>query len=227
MWLIGWYIERHDITGTKRKISYMMQGSLAERLRILRAREGLTLTEASERIGITRHTLSSLERGGQEPHYPTLAKIAKGYGVPVEELLEEPVAAGKAEAPDQGQPETEQTARDIAHAEARRQDARDRKAARRTLASEGIDPATRISDVYDPAVYDVLRRRSPDELAGALLDAERDHVHAVQECALQEEKIAHLRQVEEGNGRLREENARLRQDIAELRSEAEREGIRR
>jgi len=73
----------------------MMQGSLAERLRILRAREGLTLTEASERIGITRHTLSSLERGGQEPHYPTLHKIADGYGVPVEDLLEEPVLAGE------------------------------------------------------------------------------------------------------------------------------------
>jgi transcriptional regulator with XRE-family HTH domain len=54
------------------------------------------LTEASERIGITRHTLSSLERGGQEPHYPTLAKIAKGYGVPVEELLKEPVSLAAA-----------------------------------------------------------------------------------------------------------------------------------
>jgi transcriptional regulator with XRE-family HTH domain len=91
-----WYIERRGITDTKRKISYMMQGSFAERLRILRAREGLTLTEASERIGITRHTLSSLERGGQEPHYPTLAKIAKVYGVPVEELLEEPVPLAEA-----------------------------------------------------------------------------------------------------------------------------------
>jgi transcriptional regulator with XRE-family HTH domain len=77
----------------------MMQGSLAERLRILRAREGLTLTEASERIGITRHTLSSLERGGQEPHYPTLHKIADGYGVAVEDLLEEPAVAGRAAAP--------------------------------------------------------------------------------------------------------------------------------
>jgi transcriptional regulator with XRE-family HTH domain len=93
---MGWYIERHGITGTKRKIGYMMQGSLAERLRLLRAREGLTLTEASERIGITRHTLSSLERGGQEPHYPTLAKIAKGYGVPVEELLKEPISLAAA-----------------------------------------------------------------------------------------------------------------------------------
>jgi XRE family transcriptional regulator of biofilm formation len=93
---MGWYIERHGIASTKRKIGYMMQGSLAERLRILRAREGMTLTEASERIGITRHTLSSLERGGQEPHYPTLAKIARGYGVPVEDLLEESVPLAEA-----------------------------------------------------------------------------------------------------------------------------------
>ena len=58
----------------------------------------MTLTEASERIGITRHTLSSLERGGQEPHYPTLHKIADGYGIAVEDLLEEgPVIAGELE----------------------------------------------------------------------------------------------------------------------------------
>jgi transcriptional regulator with XRE-family HTH domain len=74
----------------------MMQGSLAERLRILRARKGLTLTEASERIGITRHTLRSLERGGQDPHYPTLRKISEGYDVPVEELLGEPLPLGEA-----------------------------------------------------------------------------------------------------------------------------------
>jgi transcriptional regulator with XRE-family HTH domain len=68
----------------------MTQGSLAERLRVLRARRGLTLTKASEQIGISRHTLRGLELGGQEPHYPTLRKIADGYGVPVEELLEQP-----------------------------------------------------------------------------------------------------------------------------------------
>ena len=83
----------------------MMQGSLAERLRILRARQGLTLTQASERIGITRHTLSSLERGGQEPHYPTLRKIAVGYGVAVEDLLAEPVPLD--EAPEDAGPTTQ------------------------------------------------------------------------------------------------------------------------
>jgi len=74
----------------------MMQGSLAMRLRVLRAERGLSLTEAAERAGIQRQTLALLERGERHPHDPTLAKIAKGYGVPVEELLEEPVPLAEA-----------------------------------------------------------------------------------------------------------------------------------
>jgi transcriptional regulator with XRE-family HTH domain len=69
----------------------MMQGSLAERLRVLRARRGLTLIEAAEKAGVGRDTLSDLERGNRHPVMPTLAKIAQGYGVPVEDLLEEDV----------------------------------------------------------------------------------------------------------------------------------------
>jgi len=75
----------------------MTQEALAERLRILRARAGLSLTEAAERTGITRHTIRSLELGRHEARYPTLRKLADGYGVPVEELLEEPVGAEEAE----------------------------------------------------------------------------------------------------------------------------------
>ena len=69
------------------------------RLRVLRAERGLSLTEAAERAGIQRQTLALLERGERHPHDPTLANIAKGYGVPVKDLLEEPALAGKAEAP--------------------------------------------------------------------------------------------------------------------------------
>ncbi len=77
-----------------------MQRSLSERLRVLRARRGLSLTEAAERAGVTRDTISDLERGKRRAYMPTLTKIAKGYGVPVEELLEEPVPLG--EAPEAG-----------------------------------------------------------------------------------------------------------------------------
>jgi transcriptional regulator with XRE-family HTH domain len=67
----------------------MISGSLAERLRVLRAQRGMTLVEAAERTGVGRDTLSDLERGRRHPTVPTLAKIAQGYGVPVEDLLED------------------------------------------------------------------------------------------------------------------------------------------
>jgi transcriptional regulator with XRE-family HTH domain len=82
----------------------MTQGSLAERLRVLRAQHGLSLTEASEKIGVNRHTLRDLELGKREPYGPTIRKIAVAYGVPVARLLEERVLLGKDEAPDTGPP---------------------------------------------------------------------------------------------------------------------------
>jgi transcriptional regulator with XRE-family HTH domain len=47
----------------------------------------LTLTRAAERIGIERKTLSDLEHGKRHPYEPTLAKIARGYQIPVEDLV--------------------------------------------------------------------------------------------------------------------------------------------
>jgi transcriptional regulator with XRE-family HTH domain len=75
----------------------VMQRSLPEKLRILRAERGLTLEGAALETGVTRETLGLLERGKRHPHTPTLTKIARGYGVPVEDLLEP--AAPKAPAP--------------------------------------------------------------------------------------------------------------------------------
>ncbi len=82
----------------------MVQGSLAHKLRVLRAKRGLTLREAASLTGVAKETISDLERGLRHPHDPTLAKIAKGYDVSVEELLEEPALAGKAEASETGPP---------------------------------------------------------------------------------------------------------------------------
>ncbi len=79
-----------------------MQNTLARRLRLLRAERGWTLREAAPRLGVTPGTLSELERGVRHPQDVTLAKIAKGYEVPVADLLEEPALAGKAEAPGRG-----------------------------------------------------------------------------------------------------------------------------
>ena len=66
-----------------------MQDTLARKLRVLRAERGLTLREAEELTGVDKDTLSKIERGLRHPYDVTLSKLAKGYGVPVEELLEE------------------------------------------------------------------------------------------------------------------------------------------
>jgi transcriptional regulator with XRE-family HTH domain len=80
----------------------LMQDTLARKLRVLRAERGLTLREAAQWTGVDKDTLSKLERGIRHPHDVTISRLAKGYGVPVEELLEDPALAGtpgKAEAP--------------------------------------------------------------------------------------------------------------------------------
>jgi transcriptional regulator with XRE-family HTH domain len=74
----------------------MVQGSLAHKLRVLRAERGLTLREAASLTGVAKETISDIERGLRHPHDPTLAKIAKGYGVPVGDLLEESVPLAEA-----------------------------------------------------------------------------------------------------------------------------------
>jgi transcriptional regulator with XRE-family HTH domain len=72
---------------------------LGMKLRILRAREGWSQDAAAQRIGITPDTLSALEHDQRRAYTPTLHKIAKGYGVPVEELMEAEPPGPKAPAP--------------------------------------------------------------------------------------------------------------------------------
>jgi transcriptional regulator with XRE-family HTH domain len=77
-----------------------MHGSLATRLRVLRAERGLTVRQVAELSGVAKETISQVERGERHPYDRTLAKLAHAYEVPVEDLLEEPVPL--AEAPDTG-----------------------------------------------------------------------------------------------------------------------------
>ncbi len=72
---------------------------------MLRAERGLTLRDASRLTGVTQETLSDLERGRRHPHDVTLAKIANGYGVPVEDLIAEEPVPPKGEALRESGPE--------------------------------------------------------------------------------------------------------------------------
>jgi transcriptional regulator with XRE-family HTH domain len=73
-----------------------MQDTLARKLRVLRAERGLTLREAEKLTGVDKDTLSKIERGLRHPYDVTLSKLARGYEVPVEDLLEEPVPLAEA-----------------------------------------------------------------------------------------------------------------------------------
>ena len=72
-----------------------MQESLGHRLRLMRVERGLSLREAARRAGVVKETISDIERGHTHPYDVTLAKLAKVYEVPVEELLE-PIPLGEA-----------------------------------------------------------------------------------------------------------------------------------
>jgi transcriptional regulator with XRE-family HTH domain len=66
-----------------------MPGAIALKLRDLRVKRGLTQKQAAELARVTPQTLIDLESGKRPPYMPTLTKIAKSYGVPLEELVEE------------------------------------------------------------------------------------------------------------------------------------------
>jgi len=70
-------------------MQHMEPGELAERLRVLRARRALSLTEASQLIGLNRGTLRDLENGQRTPFGSTLRKIARAYNIPVSALVED------------------------------------------------------------------------------------------------------------------------------------------
>jgi DNA-binding XRE family transcriptional regulator len=67
----------------------MMPGPIAVKLRVLREERGLTHKEAAELTNVHQWTLYCLESGKRAPYMPTVTKIARAYGVPLEELLEE------------------------------------------------------------------------------------------------------------------------------------------
>jgi DNA-binding XRE family transcriptional regulator len=67
----------------------MMPGPIAVKLRVLREERGLTPKEAAALANVYQETLIALESGKRDPYMPTVTKIARAYGVSVEELVEE------------------------------------------------------------------------------------------------------------------------------------------
>ena len=66
-----------------------MPEPIAVRLRVLREERGLTHKEAAELADVSHWTVLYLESGKRPPYMPTVTKLARAYGVPLEELVGE------------------------------------------------------------------------------------------------------------------------------------------
>ena len=65
-------------------------GLVGPRLKQVRAQRGVTLTDLSERTGISKSTLSRLENGQRRPSLELLLPLAQAYRVPLDDLVGAP-----------------------------------------------------------------------------------------------------------------------------------------
>ncbi|MFI5809225.1 helix-turn-helix domain-containing protein [Streptomyces sp. NPDC051561] len=68
--------------------------AMGPRLRVLRERRGVTLTDVSGATGISPSTLSRIETGRRKPTLEVVLQLAKEYGVSLDELAGTAPAAG-------------------------------------------------------------------------------------------------------------------------------------
>lgn len=95
--------------------------SIGDRIRTARKAAGLSQEELARRAGMSLKGMGDIERGDiADPHYSSLSKIAGGLGIPVGELLEEPVPLADAPGEGTGPATTEETAEERNEADARR-----------------------------------------------------------------------------------------------------------
>lgn len=65
-----------------------MSVGLKNRLKVLRAERDWTQAELAERVGVTRKTINTVERGVFVPSTLLALKLAREFGVPVEDVFQ-------------------------------------------------------------------------------------------------------------------------------------------
>ena len=61
---------------------------MKNKIKVLRAMNDLTQADLAEKVGVSRQTISYLETGRYMPSLKIAYKIAKIFGVPIEEIFE-------------------------------------------------------------------------------------------------------------------------------------------
>jgi DNA-binding XRE family transcriptional regulator len=89
-------IDRGELDELVSQSQYIELRALTVRLRELRERLGLSLTDLSERTGITRGAISRLENGWNlNPTLETLFRYTEALGADLKLTVDEPTEAGK------------------------------------------------------------------------------------------------------------------------------------
>ncbi|HIY32509.1 helix-turn-helix transcriptional regulator [Evtepia sp.] len=60
---------------------------IRNKLKEYRARENMTQGELADRVGVRRETIGNLEKGRYNPSLVLAWRIAKVFGVPIEEIF--------------------------------------------------------------------------------------------------------------------------------------------
>jgi putative transcriptional regulator len=58
------------------------------RLRVLRAERGWSQADLADRVGVSRQTAHAMETGKYAPSLPLAFKVAKAFGLKIEEIFQ-------------------------------------------------------------------------------------------------------------------------------------------
>ncbi len=173
---------------------------IGQRIRAARKRAGLSQEEVARRAGMSLKGMAYIERGHiEDPHISSVRSIADALGVPVGELLGEPVLAGKAEAPDAGPPARTKSVIDLVREAAAKQYESNWQAVAR--AHESTYPQASYVE-HENEVMKLLLERHPGDLAEACIDLGK-----------------YAQELEQMNARLAEQLERMRLENAQLKEE--------
>lgn len=66
-------------------------------LRVLRAERGWSQADLAERLGVSRQTVNAIETGKYDPSLPLAFKIARVFGLTIEDIFEDESPTSKPE----------------------------------------------------------------------------------------------------------------------------------
>lgn len=69
---------------------------MMNRLRVLRAERAWSQADLADHLGVSRQTINAIEVGKYDPSLPLAFKIARLFGLPIEEIFSDDSADAKA-----------------------------------------------------------------------------------------------------------------------------------